>query len=440
MIGGGVIRPAIIAHGVAIRGDLPLPSDMFVWGLSLALLISFLAMAVLWKRPVFDQAAGGRPLLAAGPSRALQMAGRLVALVLYVVCLWAGAVGSDQIYNNVLPVTVYVTVWVGGPLVAGLLGDVWGAVNPIDTVARGAEAAIRPLGMTEDEPRSGQWPAVAGLIVFLFYELAHPMGTQPRTLGLLLFIHLILTVASAMMWGAGWVRRNEPFTALFALIGFMGPIFGAEGTLRIRRPLTGLARMPVIGGTGALLLTAIGGTTFDGFAGSTIGDDLFSGYQDRPWDLAWLKLAGIAVSVLMVSALFAVGVWWTKRVTGMALQAAWRAFVPSLVPIVFGYTVAHYFLLFTDNIQIFVFRLSDPLGRGWDLFGGADGLVWRIDPTAVAWVQLASMLIGHVGAVAVAHDRAVELFPPSSSLRSQFGMLAVMVTYSALGLWLLLVA
>lgn len=92
----------------------------------------------------------------------------------------------------------------------------WGAVNPIDTVARGAETVVRPLGLTGDEPGSGQWPAVVGTIVFLCYELSHPTGAIPRTLGWLLTVHLILTVVAAMLWGSAWVRRNEPFTALFA--------------------------------------------------------------------------------------------------------------------------------------------------------------------------------------------------------------------------------
>jgi hypothetical protein len=432
------VSPAIIAHGVGARGDLPLPRDLFVWGVSLALLISFLAMAVLWKQPVLDRSAGGRRLIPIPVSTGLGLIGRALALVLYAVCLWAGWNGANEINNNILPVALYVTVWVGGQLIGGLVGDVWGAVNPVDTVARGAEAVVRPLGLTEDEPGWGQWPAVVGMIVFLFYELSHPTGSTPRTLGLLLTVHLILTVVAAMMWGAAWVRRNDPFTALFALVGAMAPIYGADGEIRSRPPLTGLARVPVMAGTGALLLAAIGGTSFDGFSESTTGRDLFEPYLG--WELAWFELAGLLISILAVTALFALGVWWTVRVTGMAFRAAWRAFTPSLIPIMFGYAVAHYFQLFADNIQAFVFRLSDPFGRGWDLFGGADGLIWQIDPDVVAWIQVTAMLAGHVGAVAAAHDRAVELFPPAVSLRSQFGMLAVMVAYSSLGLWLLLTA
>ena len=46
-------------------------------------------------------------------------------------------------------------------------------------------------------------------------------------------------------------------------------------------------------------------------------------------------------------------------------------FVLSLVPIAFVYVVAHYATLFLLQGQYTVPLLSDPLGRGWDLFGTA---------------------------------------------------------------------
>ena len=46
-------------------------------------------------------------------------------------------------------------------------------------------------------------------------------------------------------------------------------------------------------------------------------------------------------------------------------------FVLSLVPIAFVYVVAHYATLFLIQGQYAVPLLSDPLGRGWNLFGTA---------------------------------------------------------------------
>src|SRR5262249_40253695 len=59
-------------------------------------------------------------------------------------------------------------------------------------------------------------------------------------------------------------------------------------------------------------------------------------------------------------------------------------------------------------------------------------------PTDIWWTQLALVLIGHVLALALAHDRALALFPrATAAVRSQYWMLAVMVGYTTLALWLL---
>ena len=47
-------------------------------------------------------------------------------------------------------------------------------------------------------------------------------------------------------------------------------------------------------------------------------------------------------------------------------------FVHSLVPIALAYMIAHYFSQLAYQGQAAIFLASDPLGRGWDLFGGAD--------------------------------------------------------------------
>jgi len=111
-----------------------------------------------------------------------------------------------------------------------------------------------------------------------------------------------------------------------------------------------------------------------------------------------------------------------------------------LVPIVFGYTIAHYLQPAVDETQTFVFRLSDPFGRGWDLFGGSyasiDFNIVSVD--AIAWIQALAVVVGHVAGVLVAHDRAVAVFEERDAMRSQYVMLFAMVVYSVLGLWLLL--
>ncbi len=436
----------MLAHGIGERGDLPLPVYLFIWGIGLAIVVSFIALGTLWTEPRLAMAAQGRLVLRRPPLAVLHFLGRSTAFALYLVCLYAAFGAFDAPDRNVLPVTLYVIVWVGGQLVGGLLGDLWAAINPIDTLARAAERVSHLFGRTPGTgPVSwGHWPAAFGLLIFLFYELSHPTGVFPSTLGPLLAVHAGMTLVTGFLWGADWVVDHEPFSVFFAKVGAMAPLFairdesGRHQGIGLRSPMAGLANMVVKSGTVVLILVAIGGTSFDGFSESELGREFFGGYYS--WTLAWAELGGLIVSVTIVSALYYGGVVWTSNVTGLSFDQTWREFAPSLVPIAFGYAIAHYFQLFADESQSFVFRLSDPLGRGWDLFGGADGLIWRIDPDIVAWVQVGAMLLGHVGAVIVAHDRSIDLFSANKALQSQVAMLVVMVAYSTLGLWLLLAA
>ena len=90
--------------------------------------------------------------------------------------------------------------------------------------------------------------------------------------------------------------------------------------------------------------------------------------------------------------------------------------------------------------QTIIFQISDPFGRGWDLFGTVD---YQVDYTwvstdTIAWVQTLAIAVGHVLGVVTAHDRAVERFDSSMAVRSQYPMLAAMILYTVAGLFLLL--
>lgn len=438
----------LFAHGVGSRGDLPLPLWMFTWAAAIALVISFVALGLLWTEPRLASAATGRAFgsnILSGDSRpwptlGFVLVGKVAAMALLAASVWAGFFGLDDTGANLLPVTLYVIVWVGAQLVNGLFGDVWRAISPITTLAQLVER-VTPIAMRREQPPAavGLWPAAAGLGVFLFYELAHPSGSSPRSLAWMLLVHIVVSLVLAAIWGAEWIADNEPFAALLTMLSFMSVVTRSEdGRIVVRPPMSGLATMPIRAGTLACLLIVLGGTTFDGFSESEAGRSVLG--RPTGWGGSITLTIWLVVSIAVVSALFAIGSWWTSRVTELDARQAAAAFTPSLVPIVFGYGIAHYAQLLVDETQTFLFTLSDPGGLGWNLFGGADGEIDfnLISVDLIAWVQVLAILFGHIGAVIVAHDRSIELFPPGESLRSQFAMLLVMVLYSTLGLWLLL--
>jgi hypothetical protein len=129
---------------------------------------------------------------------------------------------------------------------------------------------------------------------------------------------------------------------------------------------------------------------------------------------------------------------WARRGQQVPVE---RRFVHSLLPIAVGYTVAHYFSLAVFQGQAGYLLASDPLGRGWDLFGTAGQQIdYRVVSTSViAIVQVAAILTGHVVGVFIAHDRAIADYSRSRHrLRAQYPLLVVMVTYTLGGIALLL--
>ncbi len=90
--------------------------------------------------------------------------------------------------------------------------------------------------------------------------------------------------------------------------------------------------------------------------------------------------------------------------------------------------------------QAIIYLASDPFGQGSDLFGTAgSGIDYSLLSQNGAWyLEVAFVVIGHVAALTLAHDRALVLYrDPKLAVRSQFWMLGVMVGFTMLALWLL---
>ena len=116
-----------------------------------------------------------------------------------------------------------------------------------------------------------------------------------------------------------------------------------------------------------------------------------------------------------------------------------RAFVFSLVPIALAYNIAHFFTLLVVQGQLLVPLSSDPLGRGWDLFGTAEYVtdIGVVSARAVWFLSVGAIVAGHIAAVYLAHHTATRLFGDRAlAMRSQYPMLALMVMYTVVSLWI----
>jgi len=82
----------------------------------------------------------------------------------------------------------------------------------------------------------------------------------------------------------------------------------------------------------------------------------------------------------------------------------------------------------------------NPLGRGSDLFGTSNFLInYNLISFAAIWyVQIAAIVAGHVSGLILSHEQGlIEFKSPEAAIRSQYWMLAIMVGFTFLALWIL---
>jgi hypothetical protein len=437
--------------------DLPVPDWLFFWGGAVVLVLSFLALGALWKRPQLEARRPGRPL-PAGLERFVRspvLHGILGAVSsgLLIVVFLAALLGEPSSAENLTPTFVYVIFWLGLVPLQVLFGNVWSVLNPWLALANAADWVWRKLGQSWTAPlvyprRLGVWPAVFALTCFAALELCYAEPASPRALALAIALYSYAMWFGMAAYGRKeWDAHGNGFSVYFGLLARIAPFGEHDGRLVWRTPLSGLAGRETTPGILAFVAVMLGSVGFDGFSRSPFWQDLRARLEgpyivDQPGRAELiataLSLAGLLGCILVVALAYLGAVRVAERTVRSDRSLA-PEFVQSLVPIALVYAVAHYFTLLVIQGQYALPLASDPFGYGWDLFGTIDYApnIAPFSPNTVWYVQVGALVGGHVAGLAVAHDRAVTILPERDALRSQYAMLGLMVVYTVGGLWLL---
>jgi hypothetical protein len=421
------------------------------------LVVSFVLLGALWKTPQLAGRASGRDLgtevsrLVLVPLRILLQA---LSAVLFVEVLAAALLGTTDSFGNIAPTWIYVIFWIGVPLLSVLFGNVWRALSPWRALADlfvwllelGGRRA-RPLAVYPE--RFGRYPGAVALFAFVALELTYSNPASPRALAFAIALYSYVAFFGMVAFGREtWTAQGEGFAVLFAYLARMAPFHAEDGRVKLRWPFTGLAGSEPVTGSVLFLAVALGSVGFDGFSRTPNWQDLIARVEapyilDRPGTaellVTGLNLAGLVTAIALVLCAF-LAACAIARSTVSAPRPLAPEFVLSLVPIAFVYTVAHYFSLFVIQGQYMIPLLSDPFGKGWNLFGTAHFVpnIAILTPNTIWYVQVGALVLGHIAGLAVAHDRAVTIFRDrGDALRSQYAMLGLMVLYTVGGLWLL---
>ncbi|WP_370963052.1 hypothetical protein [Amycolatopsis sp. cg9] len=400
----------VLAHGLGGRSDLPVPLWLALYAGAAAVLASFVALTLLWKTPRLRGSAAGRPLPFARflGSRVLSFVLKGLGLGVLAGFLAMAWFGPGTSAANPAPAWFYVWFWVGLVPLSLLFGPVWRRLNPLRTLAS-LFPGRRPL-----PDRLAHWPAVVSLLAFLWLELASGHSDSPRLIAGFVTVYAVIHVACGAAYGPRWFDRGDGFEVYSVLIAGLSPVGRrADGRLVLRSPLDGLLALGGSPGLTPLILVVLGSTAFDGLTRLPFWSDLDPSVP--------LATAGLLAAIALTALAYAGGIRLTRPYLRKGTEP-YAGFAHTLVPIMVGYTVAHYFSFALFEGQ----RGFDPAVVDYTL----------VSTAVIAVVQVGAIVLGHVLAVGSAHDRALGLLRAGYRTVGQYPLLALMVGYTAAGIFL----
>jgi hypothetical protein len=331
---------------------------------------------------------------------------------------WAGPNDSAE---NPATTWFYVWFWVGGVAASLALGPIYRLANPLRTLGTLLHRMVGSPDKSTALDRVGYRPALVGLFAFLWLELVYPASDSPRAVAVFITTYAVIHIAAGARFGPRWYDRADGFEVYFGLVARLSPIGRRDdGRIVFRNPLDGL----LVGGSGdgltAVVLLALGSTTFDGIT-------RLPWWADLKRDLSraaaiGLGTAGLVATIAAVSAAYAGAILLTRPYLRKGVEP-YSTFVHSLIPIMVGYTVAHYFSLLVFQGQV-----------GYVLVFGGKIDYTVVSTTAIAVVQIGAIVGGHILGVVAAHDRAVGVLRTGYVKVGQYAMLALMVAYTMVGI------
>jgi len=465
------------AHALGQAFTLPVPLTLYLLAAAAAVAASFV-VAVVVVRP-----AGPTPTYRRRPVR--EVTARWTARVLAVVGVawWFGTIAVGFLVDPVSPlaaVLFWIVVWVGLPIVTVLAGNPWPSLSPFRTVFNLLERGARIIGFDRIDlglrypPELARWPAVGLLFVAVWCELVLPDRTTPQTVASLLTGYTLLTLGGMALFGrVGWLRNVELFEIYLGWFGRVGPIgrrvvvpeacadcaeacdpatcvdcpeCAAVAERGERQPemrpwFTGLTEVRHAGWSdAAFIVLALAAVSFDGFSETSAWgaamNPLFSVLKPiGPFaTVLVLQTAGLLIMWLGFLAAFSAAAYLTRAMHDRGIEpeplgATAGAYAATLLPIASGYLIAHYLTLLVQGLVWLPELVADPLS------GVVPPLDWM--PISAVWyLSVGAIVLGHVVAVVLAHRLALR-DSPGHPVLAGLPLVILMIGYTVLSLWII---
>ncbi len=450
---------AASAHGFGQKIDLPIPLYLYLFGGGGVVALSFVLLGLgldKWTKradtyPTLNLTAYTwfRMLL----SPVIISGIKLLFVAFLLLSVAAGFIGVSNPAFNILPTTVWVLFGVGITFVSAILGNIWNVINPFKTLYEYLESfLVRLNGATVRviawPAWLGVWPATGLFFLYRWIENVDINAAMPASLALVITLYGIITLAGMHLFGKNvWLRMGDPFSVFFEFLSRFSLIETREtdGKTEIHlRPLAvGLLRGEALSvSETCFILLMLSTVAADGILTTSFFTNIFVKLVTLgiPWSVA--KTLGLLGLFAVFALTFGAFSYLTRLIVPKVSNTldVGRSFIVSLLPISIAYEFAHFVSLLAIEGQRIVYLISDPFGKGWNLFGTATYEInYTILDLKMLWhFQVGFIVLGHVIAVYIAHAIAVRVFKNrQNALISQYPMLVLMIFYSMLSLWIM---
>jgi hypothetical protein len=461
------------AHVFLQPYTLPVPFWMYLYGCAATLIVSFAIVGYFVGRPATRPTYRTCDVLPDGSTwqAAWEWTLRLLraaAVAALLLTITAGLIGTGDPTANINMTLFWVVFLIGFTYLTAIVGDVYELINPWKVIVEWMEALGLDLSRSRlaYPDRLGYLPAFTFYLALIWTELfALP---RPSLLSIASIAYTAATFTGVFLFGKrSWFEYGELFSVFFRIVGLMAPVEYADATegrparVRLRLPFVAVLYdddRPKHPSLVLFVLFMLSSTTYDAIHETFFwvslywqrllplveplwgGDMVQAQAALTNWYVAYQRL-GLVLSpffyLLFYLLVLACARLVTKTTVPLGTIASQFAF--SLVPIALVYHATHYYTMLVKELPRLLPLASDPFGLGWQLFATVSAEPQAPLDMGVIWhTQVILMLGGHVVAVYLAHVIALRVFPSArQGVASQIPMLALMVAYTCLGLWVL---
>ena len=408
-----VFNLEIFHHGIGSVGDLPIPFETVLNVSAWVIILTFVFLKISWKKSVLVQ----KEVIV---EQRQPWLGKMFGVFILSLLILPGLIGNEEAKTSITPLIIWVFLWIGVPVLGLVFGDIYSKFNPLSIIP------------SPEKKPSTVWFAAALFLGLTWFELVWRKPGNPTHIGIVFILLMLITTGTRIIFGKASIEVDPLHLLhhLYAKLRFTvsKPIY--------KNMLENIANLSNFKGMEYFILLMIGTVTYDGLRGTTFWYNLFG---SSTLDITFSTFAFFGINIVIIGS-YRFACWFALKVSGekQDLNNISLLFGHTMLPIAFAYHVTHYLSLLLYESQTILYRLNDPYGIGWNLFGINDvSINYFLTPVALWGIQVFVTLAGHMLSVVLAHDLAIKLFGHQQSDKTQYIFLLITVGLTLQALFVL---